>query len=91
MIIKRDIMLKVIWAYHGKCGEARNNSGDKIFKKDVFDSIMEIGISAERAVYSYLIHKKFYVLKNCIRKMIIIVQNGGMQLDMESLLCFQHM
>ena len=31
MIIKRDIMLKVIWAYHGKCGVGRNNSGDKIF------------------------------------------------------------
>lgn len=68
MIIKRDIMLKVIWAYHGKCGEARNNSGDKIFKKDVFDSIMEIGISAERAVYSYLIHKKILCLEKLHKK-----------------------
>lgn len=68
MIIKRDIMLKVIWAYHGKCGEARNNSGDKIFKKDVFDSIMESGISAERAVYSYLIHKKILCLEKLHKK-----------------------
>lgn len=68
MIIKRDIMLKVIWAYHGKCGEARNNSGDKIFKKDVFDSIMESGISAERAVYSYLIHKEILCLEKLHKK-----------------------
>lgn len=68
MIIKRDIMLKVIWAYHGKCGEARNNSGDKIFKKDVFDSIMESGISAERAVYSYLIHKEILCLEKLYKK-----------------------
>lgn len=57
MILKRDILLKSIWAFEGKCGEARNNSGDKIFKEEVFNQILHEDIDSGEAVYAYLIYK----------------------------------
>lgn len=68
MIIKRDIILKTLWAYNGKCGEARNYSGDKIFNKDVFGQIMQENVTAEVAIYSYRIHKELMELEKLHKK-----------------------
>ena len=68
MILKRDIILKVVWAYNGKCGEARNNSGDKIFNKDVFDQIMQQNVTAVIAINSYQIHKELMELEKQYKK-----------------------
>ena len=68
MIIKRDVLLKTLWAYNGKCGEARNYSGDKIFNKDVFDEIMLGNVTAEITIYSYRIHKELMELDKLYKK-----------------------
>ncbi|EOS23742.1 hypothetical protein C804_05363 [Lachnospiraceae bacterium A4] len=68
MIIKRDVLLKTLWAYNGKCGEARNYSGDKIFNKDVFDEIMQGNVTAEITIYSYRIHKELMELDKLYKK-----------------------
>ena len=68
MVIKRDILLKTIWAYNGNCGEARNNSGDKIFNQTTFNKIMDDTVNAEKAIYSYRIYQGLLELEQKHKK-----------------------
>lgn len=68
MVIKRDILLKAIWAYNGCCGEARNNSGDKIFNQATFNQIMDDTVNVEKAIYSYRIYQELLGLEQKHKK-----------------------